>query len=124
MKIRHRVVVAEIDIDRILSARSRAQVQPIPRFPAIRRDFSLLLDKGTQYAAVHRIIAESGVPEVARIEPFDRIETGSFPESKYSLSISVVYQSNERTLTDAEVETFDRRILELLEQRLGAQLRK
>jgi len=124
MKIRHRVVVAEIDIDRILSARSQAQVQPIPRFPAIRRDFSLLLDKGTQYAAVHRIIAESGISEVARIEPFDRIETGSFPESKYSLSISVVYQSNERTLTDAEVETFDRRILELLEQRLGAQLRK
>ena len=124
LKIRQRVVLAEIDIDRILLARARPQVQAIPRFPSIRRDFSLLLDRGTQYAEVHRIIAESGIAEVSRFEPFDRIETGSFPEAKYSLSVSVVYQSNERTLTDTEVETFDRRILELLEQRLGAQLRK
>src|SRR5439155_737999 len=54
----------------------------------------------------------------------DRMETGPFPAGKYSLSISVLYQSRERTLTDVEVEAFDRKLLQVLEQRLGARLRR
>jgi len=126
LKIRHRVVLAELNVEALLSL-SRTSIHPvraIPRFPAIRRDFSFILDKGTQYAAVQRMIADVGIPELTRIEPFDRMEIGQFADSKYSLSLSVVYQSTDRTLTDAEVEGFDRRILDILEQRLGAQLRK
>ena len=124
LKIRQRVVVAEIRVESLLSRTSKYSVQAVPRFPAIRRDFSLLLDKGTQYAAVQRMIADVGIPELSRIEPFDRMESGQFSNSKYSLSLSVIYQSTDRTLTDTEVEGFDRRILDVLEQRLGAQLRK
>jgi phenylalanyl-tRNA synthetase beta chain len=123
-KLRPRVYLAEIDVEKLLAMESRKQVQPLPRFPAIRRDFSLLLEKGTQYVAVHQTIRDAGIPELVRVEPFDRMETGSFPDTKYSLSISVVYQSSERTLTDAEVEGFDQRILRVLEERLGAHLRR
>jgi len=123
-KLRPRVYLAEIDVDKLLAVESRTQMQPLPRFPAIRRDFSLLLEKGTQYVAVRQTIQSAGIPELVRMEPFDRMETGPFPEAKYSLSISVVYQSSERTLTDAEVEGFDQRILQVLEERLGAQLRR
>jgi len=90
----------------------------------VKRDFSLLFEKGTQYATVQRTIADTGISELIRVEPFDRMETGPFPETKYSLSISVVYQSAERTLTDVEVEGFDKKIIHTLEGRLGAQLRK
>ena len=100
------------------------KVLPVSRFPGVRRDFSLLLGKGTQFAAVRQMIADVGIPELLHVDPFDRLESGPFADSQYSLSISVVYQSPERTLTDIEVESFDRRILEILEQRLGAQLRK
>jgi phenylalanyl-tRNA synthetase beta chain len=124
LKIRHRVVVAEINVESLLSQTSKHSVEAVPRFPAIRRDFSFLLDRGTQYAVVERIISDVGIPELTRIQPFDRMETGQFSNTKYSLSLSVVYQSPDRTLTDAEVEGFDRRILDILEQRLGAQLRK
>jgi phenylalanyl-tRNA synthetase beta chain len=124
LKIRHRVVLAEIHVEALMARTSRHSVQAIPRFPAIRRDFSFILDKGTQYAVVQRMIADIGIPELTRIEPFDRMEIGQFADSKYSLSLSVVYQSTDRTLTDTEVEGFDRRILGVLEQRLGAQLRK
>ena len=124
LKIRHRVVLAEIHVEALLSRTSRHSVQAIPRFPAIRRDFSFILDKGTQYAVVQRMIADVGIPELTRIEPFDRMEIGQFADSKYSLSLSMIYQSTDRTLTDTEVEGFDRRILDILEQRLGAQLRK
>jgi phenylalanyl-tRNA synthetase beta chain len=123
-KFRQRVYLAEIDIELLSGSSSTHQVDAIAKYPAIRRDFSLLLDKGTQYASVQRTIADTGISELVRVEPFDRMESGSFPETKYSLSISVVYQSAERTLTDVEVEGFDRKILQALEDRLGAQLRK
>jgi len=123
-KIRHRVYLAEIDVEKLLALPQSRRMKEVPRFPAVRRDFSLLLDKATQYADLHRIMMSAGIPELVRVAPFDRLETGPFPESKYSLSISVLYQSAERTLTDAEVDGFDQRLLQILEQRLGAQLRK
>ena len=124
LKIRQRVYLAEFDVEAILSAKLRRQINPVPRFPPVRRDFSLLLNKGTQYGDVQKIIADAGIPEIVKVEPFDRLDSGSFPETKYSLAISVIYRSAERTLTDAEVEKFDSKILELLSQRLNAELRK
>jgi len=123
-KFRQRVHLAEIDIELLLGSLPTHQIEQIPRYPSIKRDFSLLLDKGTQYATVHRTIADTGIDEVLRVEPFDRLDSGPFPETKYSLSVSVVYQSADRTLTDTEVDAFDKKIIESLEQRLGAQLRK
>jgi len=123
-KFRQRVYIAEIDVELLLAGTISAHVDAIPKFPAIRRDFSLLLARGTQYATVRQTIADAGISELVSVEPFDRLESGPFPDSKYSLSISVIYQSAERTLTDVEVESFDKRILQALEERLGAQLRK
>jgi phenylalanyl-tRNA synthetase beta chain len=123
-KFKQRVCLAEIDIELLLAGAVSPHVDPIPKFPAIRRDFSLLLEKGTQYATVRQTIANAGITELVSVEPFDRMESGAFPESKYSLSISVIYQSAERTLTDVEVESFDKKILTALEVKLGAQQRK
>ncbi len=123
-KFRQRVYLAEVDIELLLASATARQIDQISKYPAIRRDFSLLLPKGTQYGAVQRTIAGTGISDLVRVEPFDRIESGAWPEAKYSLSISVIYQSTERTLTDVEVETFDRKILQALEERLGAELRR
>jgi len=119
-----RIYLAELDAEMLLRSGMRHSVEPIPRFPWIRRDLSLLLDKGTRYEDVRASVAAAEIPNLVHVEPFDRLESGPFPESKYSLAISLIYQSSERTLTDEEVEQFDRRILTLLEQRVGAQLRK
>jgi phenylalanyl-tRNA synthetase beta chain len=124
LKIKTRIYLAEIEVEMLLAMPKVRQVRPVPRYPAVRRDLSLLLDKGTQYGAVVETIASAGVAELVHVEPFDQMLAGSFPETKYSLSISVVYQAADRTLTDVEVENFDRKILEILETRLGAQLRK
>jgi phenylalanyl-tRNA synthetase beta chain len=124
LKLKQRVYLAEVDIEMLLAIPKTRQVRPVPRYPAVRRDLSLLLDKGTQYGAVAETIGLAGITELIRVEPFDRMLAGPFPENKYSLSISVVYQSADRTLTDVEVEGFDRKLMDILETRLGAQLRK
>jgi phenylalanyl-tRNA synthetase beta chain len=123
-KFRQRVYIAEVDIDLILESSKSLPIATIPKFPAIRRDFSLLLSKGTRYADVERVIRSQNVPELAAVEPFDRLDIGPFPESKYALAISLKYQSLDRTLTDEEVERFDAIILNSLKQHLNAELRQ
>jgi len=123
LKPRQRIYLAELEVDRILQSRVRHQAQPVPRYPSIRRDLSLWFDRRIRYGAIRDTIQDAGISELRHVEPFDRLDN-SPSESKYSLSISLIYQSAERTLTDAEVEGFDRKIIELLDQRLGAQLRK
>jgi phenylalanyl-tRNA synthetase beta chain len=123
-KFRNRVYLAEIDAAQILETKDHRPIRPIPKFPSIRRDFSLLLSKGIHYSDVEQAIWSVNVPELVRIEPFDRLEAGPFAGSKYALAISLTYQSSERTLTDDEVETFDKAILNSLKQRLGADLRQ
>jgi phenylalanyl-tRNA synthetase beta chain len=120
-KLRHRVCIAELDVDVILRSRQLHQVDAVPRFPSIRRDLSLLVDKGIQYGEIRAAIPK--IRELVRVEPFDRLESGPFPETKYSLSISLFYQSNERTLTDAEVEEFDAAVLAALKPK-GVEQRK
>ncbi len=122
-KLRPRIFLAEIDVEMLLRAKARRLIQPVPKFPAIRRDLSLVLDRGTRYADVRDTVLALKIPSLVRVEPFDRLEGGSFPQSKYALAISLTYQSPERTLTDEEVDSFDKRIIESLKQRLGAELR-
>ena len=124
IKPRQRVYIAELDVDTILRARQSTMAETLAKYPSIRRDLSLLLHRNVDYASVRDVIREAGIRELVSVEPFDRLESGPFPETKYSLSISLIYRSQERTLTDSEVEAFDHKTLELLEQRLGAQLRK
>jgi phenylalanyl-tRNA synthetase beta chain len=123
-KFRQRIYLAELDVETILKSQRTNLAQPIPRFPSIRRDLSLLVNKGTRYGEIDAAITGLRIPELIHVEAFDRLESGPFPESKYSLSISLTYQSPDRTLTDEEVQKFDERILMLLDQRLGASLRK
>jgi phenylalanyl-tRNA synthetase beta chain len=123
-KLRCRVYMAELNLDMILAAKERPLIKAVPKFPSIRRDFSLLVDRGTRYREIERTIQSVNIPELVQVEPFDRLETGPFPSSKYALAISLTYQSPERTLTDEEVACFDEIILDSLKQHLHAELRQ
>jgi phenylalanyl-tRNA synthetase beta chain len=123
-KLKDRVYIAELDLDLLFESSAQLSIAAIPRYPSIRRDLSLLLNKNILYADVEKAVRIPGIPELVRVEPFDRLESGSFPQSKYALAISLTYQSPERTLTDEEVEGLDKRILDSLHQQLGAELRQ
>jgi phenylalanyl-tRNA synthetase beta chain len=123
-KLRSRVYLAEIDVEKLLALKTQRQIEGIPKYPSIRRDLSLLLSKTIRYSNVEEAIRTVGIPELVRVEPFDRMETGPFDESRYALAISLMFVSPERTLTDDEVDTFSKAILNSLRQRLGAELRQ
>lgn len=126
-KLRQEVFVAEVQLEALFAgyAASRAAVryQPIPRFPAVERDFSLLLPEGTAFADVAGAIRALGIAEIISIEAVDLFRGGGqVPKGKYSLLVRVTLQSAEGTFTEAQLSDFSARIIAALE-RTGATLR-
>jgi phenylalanyl-tRNA synthetase beta subunit len=74
------------------------------------------------YRDVVAAIRSASIPELIEIFPFDRLEKGTFPEKRYSLAVALTFQSEDRTLTDTEVEEFERGILREL-GRISIELR-
>ncbi len=127
LKLRQEVFVAELLLEPLFAGyearRAAVRFRDLPRFPAVERDFSLLLSEQTNFGQVRDVIHAISIPEIVRIEAVDRFRGGQIPAGKYSLLVRVTFQSAQATLTDAQVNEFAGRITAALEQRLGATLR-
>jgi phenylalanyl-tRNA synthetase beta chain len=126
-KFRQEVYVAELKLEPLLSgfetAATTLRFKPLPRFPAVERDFSLVLDDGVQFAQVAETVRALGIKELQNIEALDLFRGGQIPVGKYSLMIRAKLQSAEATFTDAQLNDFSSRIVTALQQKLGAVLR-
>jgi phenylalanyl-tRNA synthetase beta chain len=127
LKLRQKIFLAELSLEPLLraieKARAATHFDPLPRFPAVERDFSLVLDDGVTFARVADTIRALGIPELQSIAPADLFHGGHIPARKFSLMIRVKFQSAYATLTDAQLAEFSSRIVTALEQKLGASLR-
>jgi phenylalanyl-tRNA synthetase beta chain len=127
LKLRQDVFLAELRLDPVYAAMHAAKearrYQPLPRFPSVERDFSLLVADGTHFSDVAKTIQALNIPEIASIEATDLFRGKNVPAGKYSLLVRVTFQSRETTLTDAQTSGFSGRIVAALEKNLGAQLR-
>jgi phenylalanyl-tRNA synthetase beta chain len=127
LKLRQDVYLAELKLDPMLlgieSARAALRFVPWPRYPAVERDFSLVLADGVTFAQVEQTIRALEIAELQTIEPADLFRGGQIPPGKYSLMIRAKFQSPQSTLTDAQLAEFTSRIVTALEQKLGGTLR-
>jgi phenylalanyl-tRNA synthetase beta chain len=126
-KLRQEIFVAELRIEPLLAGieayRAALRFEPLPRFPAVERDFSLVLADGISFARVAETIRALGIQELQSVEAADLFRGGQVPAGKFSLMIRVTFQSAHATLTDAQLADFSSRIVSALEQHLGATLR-
>jgi phenylalanyl-tRNA synthetase beta chain len=126
-KLRTDAFVADLALEPLLEAIDRARAsrryEPLPRFPAVERDFSLLLPEGIKFAQVQEAIRALQIPEIARVEAVDLFRGKNVPAGKYSLLVRVLFQSAQATFTDAQLTDFSARIVAALEKSLGASLR-
>jgi phenylalanyl-tRNA synthetase beta chain len=127
LKLRQDVFLAELQLDPVYAAmhavKEVRRYEPLPRFPAVERDFSLLLADGTKFSDVMKTIQSLGIREIAAIEATDLFRGKNVPAGKYSLLVRVTFQSREATLTESQVGDFSGKIISALEKHLGAQLR-
>jgi phenylalanyl-tRNA synthetase beta chain len=127
LKLRQDVFLAELELDPVYAAvhaaKESRRYEPLPRFPSVERDFSLLLADGTKFADVTKTIQSLGIKEISGIDATDLFRGKNVPAGKYSLLVRVTFQSREATLTESQIADFSARIVAALEKNLGAQLR-
>jgi phenylalanyl-tRNA synthetase beta chain len=126
-KLRQTAYLAELELAPLCAgyraARAALRYKPLSRFPAVERDFSLVLADGTAFAQVAGIIRALGIAEVSAIDAVDLFRGKHVPAGKFSLSVRVTFESRQATLTEAQLTDFSSRIIAALEQKLGASLR-
>ncbi len=127
LKIRQDVFLAELVLGpfycKYYGVKEARRYEAVPRFPAVQRDFSLLLSDSTHFADVAKAIRGLNIPEVDSIEAADLFRGKNVPAGKYSLMVRVTFQSREATLTEVQISDCSARIVHALETSVSAQLR-
>jgi len=123
-KFRQPVFVAEVNLSALLAAgESPVRYTPLPRFPSVVRDVSLVADRRVTFGEMRRTILNLAIEECRGITLVDVYEGANLPEEKRSLTLRVEYRADERTLRDEEADAMHARVVAALENEHGAQLR-
>lgn len=108
--------IAEINLGELIKLVSaEREYQPLPKYPSVMRDLSLSLEGGGRVGDIMQAIQESNLKEVADVDLID--------EYKNSFTFRIVFQAEDRTLTDKEVNKKMERISSLLVKKFGARIR-
>jgi phenylalanyl-tRNA synthetase beta chain len=116
------VYVAEIDLDAAEAAvpQEERRVEPLPRYPSVVRDISILVNDTLAAATIRATVRDAAPATLVEIREFDRYQGTGIPEGKVSLSLRLTFRASDRTLTDAEVQSATDAIVAALKDRHGA----
>ena len=103
--------------------KSKVTFSEISKFPAVKRDLALLLEKNVQFAEIEKIATESERKLLKDVALFDVYEGKNLPAGKKSYAVSFYLQDEGKTLNDKQIDAIMKKIQTNLEQTLGAQLR-
>ena len=116
------VYVLEFDLDLVDAAALGApvSVSPLPKYPSVTRDVSVLVDETLPAGQVRQTMQTAGPESLVLVREFDRYQGKGVPDGKVSLSLRLTFRSAERTLRDAEVQEAMTAILDALGREHGA----
>jgi phenylalanyl-tRNA synthetase beta chain len=123
-KFRQPVYVAEVDLSALLDAEERPVLYtPLPRYPSVVRDVSLLVGRRVSLAEMLDAIADEHLENFRDARLVDVYEGANLPEGKRSVTLRIEYRADDRTLRDEEVDAMHAQLVQALEKRFGAQQR-
>ncbi len=116
---------ADFNWDLILeiAASTDIKFKDIPKYPSVRRDFALLLDKKVNFEDIERIATQTEKKLLKEVNLFDVYEGDKLPEGKKSYAVSFLLQDEKSTLTDKQIDKTMRNLQHYFEKELGASLR-
>ncbi len=122
---RQPVFYAELNWERLLAKVpvKTDLYREIPRFPEVRRDLALIVDKEITFVQIEQVVNSAEKKLLRRVGLFDVYEGDKIPQGKKSYAISLYLQDETKTLTDKEIEKAMERIIRALTGTLNAQLR-
>ncbi len=115
----------DLNFDNFLSILSKFSTRhkDIPKFPAVRRDLALLVNEEIKYSQIEAIIKKVEKKLLKAVNLFDVYEGKGVAEGKKSYAISMIFQDDNRTLTDKIIDKTVKKMVYVLEKELGASLR-
>jgi phenylalanyl-tRNA synthetase beta chain len=123
-EIKQKIFLFELNFQRLVESIKESRFfKPLPRFPAVTRDLALIVDEKIAAGDLLHTLWRANTGLIAEIEIFDLYRGKPIPSGKKSLAFRLKYQREDRTLTDAEVNEFHQKMIELLANRYGAILR-
>ncbi|MCJ7640484.1 MAG: phenylalanine--tRNA ligase subunit beta [Desulfobacterales bacterium] len=115
----------EIDFDQVLAREGEERrVKLLPKFPAVYRDLSLVVDEALEAADISKGIWNLQQPFIDEVNLFDVYQGAPIPQGKKGVSYRIRYQSNDRTLTDEEVNQYHNGVISRLRDAFQAELRR
>jgi len=123
--IKQEVFQVQLDFGALLKKyRSDVAFEPISKYPEVKRDLSLVLDKSVSYADIQQLALRQEKKLLKRINLFSIYEGDKIEKGKKAYAISFFLQDKFKTLTDKQIDKSMDALMNLYEQKLGAIIRK
>ena len=119
------VITLSIDWDACLSmVNSTIQLKEIPKYPIVRRDLSIVLQKETGYEDVAKVAKSTLQQKLTDILLFDVYEGKPLEENQKSFSVAFFLYDSKKTMEDSEIDNLMQKLILSLEKNIGAIIRK
>lgn len=106
------------------SANPKLVIQEVAKFPEVRRDLSLVIDKGISFDEIRSLVLSTEKKLIRNIVAFDVYEGDKIASGKKAYALGFTLQDESKTLTDEEIDRTMQRLMSAFEQKLGALIRK
>lgn len=126
MDIENAVYYADFDWDMILKAirKNKISYKEVSKFPAVRRDLSLLIDKAVTFNQLKQLAFRTEKSLLKEVNVFDVYEGDKLPAGKKSYAISFLLQDEEKTLTDKQIDSVMNKLIFTFGKEVQAEIRK
>jgi phenylalanyl-tRNA synthetase beta chain len=122
-KFRQAVYVAELDFTALLQSEEKAiQYRPLPRYPSVARDLTLLVDRKVTLNDLLQAVDSLNLSHYRGAKLVGTYEGPNIPEGSRSITLRIEYRADDRTLRDAEVEEQQRSLTDALLKNFNAEL--
>jgi len=119
------VLYANFNWDTVLEVAQHNTIKfkDIPKYPAVKRDFALLLDDNVSFESIYTIAKQTEKQLLKNINLFDVYQGKNLPKGKKSYAVSFTLQDERKTLTDKQIDKIMNKLQVNFEKQLGAELR-
>ncbi len=124
--IKQPVYYINFDLASLLSAYQSKKVvyKEVSKYPSIERDLALVIDKAIAYEAIQASIVDAKLTALKETRVFDIFESEKLGAGKKSVAINFVFNATDKTLTDVEIDEMMKKLIQLFEKNIQAEIRK
>jgi len=126
LDIKQEVFYAEFNWDIIVEAivaNKPIMYTEVPKFPEVKRDLALLIDKAIQFEQLEALAYQSEKIVLKSVNLFDVYEGDKLPSGKKSYALSFILQDENATLTDKQIEKIMEKLIKVYQEKVGAEIR-